>query len=134
MFGNGAIEIEPPMNHRLLGIVVLLSSLILGGCSLLCHHSTDSEAASPSQHYIADVVWDDCGATEHATVVTIRRKGLFSNKTDLLIMEDTHHVKLSWTDEQTLNVHCEDCRPRDIQQTNSKWRDVTVRYRLSATN
>jgi hypothetical protein len=127
------------MNHRLLTIVVFLLSLVLWSCgnivsSLLCHHSTQCEVASPGQRYIADVVLDDCGATEHATVVTIRRNGIVSNRTDLLTVENTHHVRLSWIDEHTLSIHCEDCGSRDVRQANRNWRDVTVQYKLSATN
>jgi hypothetical protein len=127
------------MNHRLLPIIAFVLSLVFWSCgniahSLLCHHSTQSEAASPGQHYIADVVRDDCGATEHATVVTIRRNGIVSNRTDLLTVEDTHHIELSWIDEHTLSVRCDDCGPRDVQQTIRQWRDVTVQYKLSATN
>ncbi len=82
------------MNHRLPPIVAFLLSLVLWGCgnianSILCHHSTQSESVSTGQHYIADVVLDDCGSTEHATVVTIRRNGIVSYRTDLFTVEDT---------------------------------------------
>jgi hypothetical protein len=122
------------MNHRLAAIVVPLLPLMLSSCNILCNHSTESEVASPDPHYIADVVWDDCGATEHATVFTIRRNGILSDRTDVLTVENTHQVKLSWIDAHTLDVHCEDCKSRDIQQTNLRWRDVTVYYKPSATD
>jgi hypothetical protein len=93
----------------------------------------ESEFASPHQRYIADVVWDDCGATEHATVITIRRDAIFSDKADLLTLENTHHVRLSWIDAHTLDIRCENGNPRTVQQTN-RTRDVRVPYKVSATD
>ena len=89
---------------QLTALFLLLSPLF--GCHqianfVFCKHFTDSAATSPSGHYIADVISEDCGATEHATLVTIRRKGWISKKENLFIVENTHNVKLFWS-----NVRC----------------------------
>jgi hypothetical protein len=76
------------------------------------------------------VVWEDCGATEHATIVTIRRTGWFSKKENLFTVENTHRVDLSWSDSHTLKITCGDCELRDVGQPNRHWLDVTVQYKL----
>jgi hypothetical protein len=113
-------------------VLVLLVSL---GChntmnSLLCNHSTGSKAASPDGRYVAEVFWEDCGATEHATLITTRRTGWLSNQETLFTVENTHRINLSWSDNRTLNVDCGDCDTRDIGQANRNWLDVTVQYKL----
>jgi hypothetical protein len=126
---------SPPVKRFAHSSVAVALSAVLAGCggisrALLCNHSTESEAGSPRGNYIAEVILYDCGATEHATVVRIHRNGLFSKKTDLLAVEDTPHIRLSWRDEYTLSVDCEDCSSRGVQQPKSKWLDVTVQYKL----
>jgi hypothetical protein len=88
------------MKHLLwLGVAVALL-VSVWGChnvanSLLCQHSTESTVASPGGNYVAEVVWEDCGATEHTTIVVIRRTGWFSKKENLFTAENTHRINLS---------------------------------------
>ncbi len=125
-----------PVKHRLQLGAALALLVSLWGChnianSLLCKHSTESKVASPGGHYVAEVVFEDCGATEHATIVTIRRTGWLSKKENLFTAENTHRIDLSWIDSHTLNVTCGDCELRDVGQANRRWLDVTVQYKLS---
>ena len=54
-----------------LGLVATLSGCRNMATSILCSSAVQSNVPSPDGRYIVEVLWEDCGATEHATAVTI---------------------------------------------------------------
>lgn|SRR5690348_6788952 len=112
-----------------LGLVATLSGCRNMATSILCSSAVQSNVPSPDGRYIVEVLWEDCGATEHATAVTIRRARWFSLRDNLFVVESFHPMGLSWSS-QTLKVICGDCKPEDVGQVRRKWLDVTVQYHL----
>jgi hypothetical protein len=128
---------------HVLGYFALAASLLLlfiiGGCyavghSILCIDSVRSEAKSPDGRYIAETVETDCGATEHGTVIRVRRnRPFFSDKREVLATSGGHNMRITWDGNQRLIISCPDCTGRDsTRDAESKWRDVLVRCELSA--
>ncbi len=68
---------------------VVLLLFINQGCytaghSIFCKDSVRTKATSPNGRYVAETVESDCGATEHETVVRMRRvQGFFRDESDV---------------------------------------------------
>ena len=120
---------------------VVLLLFINQGCytaghSIFCKDSVRTKATSPNGRYVAETVESDCGATEHDTVVRMRRvQGFFRDERDVFATSRGNDVRVTWEGGQRLTISCPDCSFRNTTTgTEGKWRDVVIRYVLSARN
>jgi hypothetical protein len=120
---------------RLSFVCIMLCSAALQGCHsighrLVCSDSTKSSTVSPDHSNLAETVQSDCGATEHDTVVRLRRNRVFASAPeDVFVVSGSHDLKVSWRGNRQLNVNSPTCASQSVQSKN--WRDVVVQCESS---
>lgn len=102
--------------------------------SLACDDSVTTTASSPRKAYSALAIQEDCGATEHATVVTVRRnKWIMRRSANVFVAAGLHDVRLSWRNDNALAVDCLDCYKGDTYTADKQWNEVSITYNLPAS-
>lgn len=113
---------------------VLLLCATMCGCgwmgSFWCVDQTQSKVMSPDGKSVAEVIVADCGAPAHSTKVRVRRTRWPAHEAYIFRSPRIHHINLSWSNNQALNIDCADCVPRFVARSDPKWLDVNVQYKL----
>ncbi len=116
----------------LVGLAILLS--VLPGCRhMVCSDRMGQSAVSPDGRYVATVLQSDCGATEHATVVELRRnRMLLKDRRIVFLIGGFRTVSIAWPSKTQLAIASPTCESKKIELRNWK-NDVTVRCEVAST-
>jgi hypothetical protein len=116
----------------LVGLAIVL--LVLTGCHrMVCSDRLGQSVVSPDGRYIATVLQSDCGATEHATVVELRRnRMLLKDRRIVFLIGGFRTVSIAWPSKSQLVIASPTCETKKIELRNWK-NDVSVRCEVAAT-
>ena len=97
---------------------------------MLCDDAVQSTVVSPDRKSVAEIVQSDCGATEHQSVVRLRRNRMFLSGTDdAMVIMGGHDLKVGWHGNRDLVVTSPTCDPEVV--VSKKWRDIAVKCEQS---
>jgi hypothetical protein len=86
---------------------------------------------SPDGRYVANVVQSDCSATEHATLVEVRRnRSLLQDRRSVFVLQGFQNVSVAWSGKHEMSIAAPTC---DAEKTRlSNWNEVNVHCEVLA--
>lgn len=131
----GHHHLVSPMRSFGLLCGAVMAACTMGCSSSLCDNVTKATVTSPDHHKLAIFSVADCGATTpYATRVQIsdRSSWLARNMVVFVIKGDydASDIRLSWIDNNHLEVNCPACIKSSIVRETSTWNGIDIRYNL----
>jgi hypothetical protein len=95
---------------------------------------------SPSRSYRAEVEESDCGAVSgfDTDVIICKRPFVLSHlrlgtASDLFFTDGSpDRIRLHWEDDNNLTIECVGCKDRETQRFAQSWKNVAIRYIITA--